>query len=75
MPKNKGYAQAMRPMMGSDIPVKTCRWLDGEPKELNWCGDAVKRGSSYCPAHYKRVYLPPQKREAGKFSLKRLGVG
>lgn len=32
----------------------TCQWLEGEPRDRNFCAAAAKRGSSYCEAHYKR---------------------
>ena len=33
-------------------PAKTCQWLHGEPRERNFCGERVKRGSSYCAEHH-----------------------
>ena len=34
----------------------TCQWLDGEPKERNFCGAKAQPGSSYCPGHHRRCY-------------------
>jgi len=42
---------------------KTCQWLGGEPKERSFCGEPVQHGSSYCPYHHKRCYLPMEKKK------------
>jgi hypothetical protein len=37
--------------------VRTCQWLEGEPRELNWCGAPVKElGCSWCARHYRIVW-------------------
>ena len=33
-----------------------CQWLEGEPKERNFCGARTNAGSSWCPDHYSRVF-------------------
>ena len=39
----------------------SCRWIEGEPKDANYCGEPVKRGSSYCAEHHARCYYTPKK--------------
>jgi len=34
-----------------------CQYLTGEPKQRNFCGKAVKPGSSYCSEHHKACYI------------------
>ena len=38
------------------VSASTCQWLHGEPTDRNFCGELVKRGSSYCPGHHDRCY-------------------
>ena len=41
-----------------DLKAHQCRWIDGDPRgEHGYCGQRVQADSSYCPAHYRRVYL------------------
>lgn len=35
----------------------TCQWLEGEPRERNFCGDATQPGSSYCATHHARCFI------------------
>lgn len=39
-----------------DKDLLGCRWLAGEPRELNWCNGTVHKHSSWCVEHYRRVY-------------------
>lgn len=45
------------PIGGEGISYRTCQWLEGEAKERNFCGELVIEGKSWCPEHYKRVFL------------------
>jgi hypothetical protein len=39
------------------VTLLTCQWLEGHPRELNWCGaDVVWPGCSWCAKHEKVVY-------------------
>ena len=38
-----------------------CQWLEGEPKEQNFCGkETLSVGSSWCEEHGKRVFAQPK---------------
>lgn len=36
--------------------VKTCQWIEGEPRGRDFCGAPVLGGSPYCEAHHRRCY-------------------
>jgi GcrA cell cycle regulator len=36
-------------------PDRTCQWLEGNPKEFNWCGKPTTR--VYCQEHHDRCYV------------------
>lgn len=40
---------------------KGCQWLEGDPKDRNFCGRPVKKGAKYpwCEEHHARVYQKP----------------
>ena len=42
----------------------TCRWLDGEPKDQNYCPDERLPGKAWCLHHYNRAYWRPAKKSA-----------
>lgn len=44
-------------------PSRTCTWLDGDPKERNFCGADSVPGLSYCPDHRAIVFVPWAPRE------------
>lgn len=48
-------------MVGAEWRPKTCQWIEGEPRDRNFCADAVQEDSSYCAAHHARCYVkvPP----------------
>ena len=56
---------ATRPMPPDMWQPRTCQFPEGDPGEagFHFCGAAVQQGSSYCPEHYRRCYLPPKRRE------------
>ncbi len=33
-----------------------CQWLEGDPRDRNFCNLPVKEDSSYCEEHHKRCY-------------------
>lgn len=35
---------------------KTCRYIEGEARDLGFCEKPVQKGSSYCPEHHKLCY-------------------
>jgi hypothetical protein len=37
-------------------PARTCQWLDGEPRDRNFCGEPSQPGSSYCAEHHARCW-------------------
>lgn len=37
---------------------KTCQWIEGNPKDRNFCGKPTVGGSSWCEEHYARVFIP-----------------
>lgn len=37
--------------------VHTCRWIEGDPSDMQFCGHPAKPGSSYCEDHHKRCYV------------------
>jgi hypothetical protein len=39
-----------------------CKWVVGDPRSLTYCGEPVEPGTSWCPAHHKVVFTPPQPR-------------
>ncbi|SLN77552.1 hypothetical protein [Oceanibacterium hippocampi] len=42
-----------------------CQWMDGHPGEGGrFCGAPVVPGSSWCPAHRARVFLPADQQPA-----------
>lgn len=44
-------------------PFTTCQWLEGEPKERNFCGDPSVPGKSYCARHAARCFLKNKESE------------
>lgn len=51
-----------RPPLNLGAPPKTCQWLEGEPRDRNFCDQPVglrANGlpSPYCPEHHARVYV------------------
>lgn len=47
-----------------DIRKDQCRWIDHEPVGDCMCGLTVRPGSSYCPDHHARVWVPAPTRRA-----------
>lgn len=46
----------------TELPVRTCQFHGGRTDAagfLVFCGKPVRRGTSYCEAHYWRVYQRP----------------
>ncbi len=43
---------------------ETCLWLHGESRNRDFCGDACRESTSYCPAHYLRCHQPAYRAEA-----------
>ena len=37
--------------------IRHCQWLDGEPKERNFCETPVKFGEVWCQKHKALVYM------------------
>ena len=37
--------------------VRHCQWLDGEPKDRNFCETPVKFGEVWCQEHKALVYV------------------
>lgn len=35
-----------------------CQWLDGDPRERNFCGEPAAEGSAYCDAHHRICRIP-----------------
>jgi hypothetical protein len=42
----------------ASIPVRTCRWIDGDVREPGWryCGQPTIAGRSWCVEHNARAY-------------------
>jgi len=50
---------AKRQARFSKIAPRRCMWIDGEyAKDPLCCGEKVHKHSSWCKAHYERVFLP-----------------
>lgn len=47
-----------RALRGAGWTPATCQWIEGEPRERNFCGKPAKAGSSYCEEHHKRCWRP-----------------
>lgn len=45
---------------------RTCQWIEGEPRDREFCGEPARAGSSYCEAHHRRCWLPPATRQADR---------
>jgi hypothetical protein len=57
-------------------PPRTCQWIEGEPREREFCCKPVTKmlngePSSYCEKHYNQAYVPPDK---GLERLARIGT-
>lgn len=46
--------------------VRTCQWINGDPRNLDFCGDPVDMGRSYCPNHCARAYVHISKNDQVK---------
>lgn len=51
----RGHA-AKEPVKIRRTDFSRCQWVEGEPKERDFCGKPVKPGSSYCEHHHARCY-------------------
>lgn len=40
--------------------AESCRWVEGDPRELRYCPDEKKPRSDYCPHHHGRAYAPAE---------------
>lgn len=41
---------------------RTCAFIEGDPRvDPTACGEPAQLGSSYCPAHHRRCYVPWQR--------------
>lgn len=40
-------------------PFSTCQWIEGEPRDRQFCGAPTQSRSSYCPTHHARCYQAP----------------
>ena len=48
-------SRAQRKRWGERQPApRACQWLEGEPRERDFCGAPVIASASYCEAHYRR---------------------
>lgn len=47
----------LRRMLWNGNSATKCQYPSGEPRERNFCGKPVARGS-YCAAHYKACHVP-----------------
>lgn len=59
-PAPKGVAiggMAADPARAAAAPA-TCQWLEGEPRQRNFCGRPVVAASAWCGEHHARVYVP-----------------
>lgn len=59
---DRGYIK-IKPGQGKPVPVasfKTCQWLEGEPRDRNFCAAPVQVDSPYCPEHHAICYEPPR---------------
>ena len=55
----------MRPMPAlSRHAGDACQWIEGAARGRNFCGARTIAGHSWCPDHFKRVFLPPKNRRA-----------
>lgn len=55
----------MRPMPAlSRHAGDACQWIEGAARGRNFCLRRTIAGHSWCPDHFKRVFLPPKKRRA-----------
>ncbi len=43
-------------MKNDVMRFRRCQWLDGEPRERAFCGNATLPESAYCAEHHGRVY-------------------
>ncbi len=52
--------------MAPSAHSRTCQFIAGEPSSDDTCkcGEPVRRGSSYCPAHHRRCWMRPKPRRA-----------
>ena len=65
-------AATMTPMAETTAP-STCQYLYGEPYHRDFCGDVVKRGSSYCELHHSKCFTKLDKdRKREVFKMKPL---
>jgi hypothetical protein len=62
MPIACGYAKSgKRPIerVTTGIFFTTCQWLDGEPKERNFCGSRTRGGRPFCDRHHRICWRKP----------------
>jgi len=55
-----------RPLRGAGWRPRTCQFIEGEPRDRNFCGKPVQPGSSYCPEHHARCWHAPGQTENGE---------
>ena len=58
-PAGKGAPAAEIPI--AKAPPRTCQWLRGEPRLLDFCGEKAVPGRPYCAAHVAKAYIPRDK--------------
>lgn len=39
-------------------PGDKCQWIEGEPRHRNFCNSRTVEGTSWCPEHRAKVFLP-----------------
>ena len=54
-----------RPMpVLSRNPGDACQWIEGAARGRDFCGARAVNGYSWCPDHFKRVFLPPKRKQS-----------
>lgn len=66
---------AIRPMVISDSPFRFCQWIEGEPRDREFCGKPTYARTSWCRAHLARIYRPPERNERSTRQAQRLVAG
>jgi GcrA cell cycle regulator len=56
-----------------DLEHNHCRFVVGEPTDGMFCGDQKVPGLSYCEAHARRCYQPPNVGPSRSFQFSRVG--
>ena len=66
LPAPKTHKPAPKPRPRRRVDAGSCQWIEGDvPDCLDdggnapFCGEPVREGSSYCPAHHARCYRGP----------------